>query len=228
MLRPERRLFGRRVAAWSSGAVRSARRGANQPPKCKPPRAVGAGQPEWSPSGRFVQPPRAIGVAAIHGITLIELLITMVLMSALVVVIWGVFNTGFMTTVTESLRSSIKGDSGRGFIRMGTELRPALSVTSAQQTSITFTADTDNDGAAETIQYTWNGTSGQPLNRVSGGTYPLVNSISVLSFSYYDSNHNLLSFPVTASQVKGVGADITVANQDESFRLRSEYRLRNL
>jgi len=210
----------------------------------QPPRAVGAGKPEMAAARRPEQPPRArySGLpvqaatrcpvkrprAVSTGMTLIELLITMVLMFALVAVIWGVFNTGFTTTATESLRTSLKGDSGRGFIKMGREFRKALSVTSAQATGLTFTADTDNDGIEETIQYTWNGTAGQPLNRVSGGTQPLVNSVSVLSFSYYDSNHNLLSFPVTASQVKSVGADITVADEDESFRLRSEYRFRNL
>lgn len=181
-------------------------------------------RPEMVAERRLVQPPRAVST----GMTLIELLITMVLMFALVAVIWGVFNTGFATTVTESLRTSLKGDSSRGFIKMGNELRRALSVTSAQATSLTFTADTDNDGVDETIQYTWSGIAGEPLNRVSGGTHPLVNSISALSFSYYDSGHNLLSFPVTASQVKSVRADITAADEDESFRLRSEYRLRNL
>lgn len=181
-------------------------------------------QPEMAAARRPVKRPR--GVAT--GMTLIELLITMVLMFALVAVIWGLFNTGFATTVTESLRTSLKGDSSRGFVKMGVELRRALSVTTAQATGLTFTADTDNDGVDETIQYTWGGTAGQPLNRVSAGTQPLVNSISTLSFSYYDSGHNLLSFPVTASQVKSVRADITVADEDESFRLRSEYRLRNL
>ncbi len=162
------------------------------------------------------------------GLTLIELLITLVLMFALVGVLWGVFNTGLTTTVTESLRSSIKGESGRGIIRMGNELRQALSVTTAQATNLTFTADTDNDGVAESIQYTWGGTAGNPLNRVASTTFPLVNSVNSLAFSYYDSNNNLLSFPVTASQVRVVGVNITAKSQDETFQTRSEYRLRNL
>ncbi len=163
-----------------------------------------------------------------RGLTLIELLITLVLMFALVGVLWGVFNTGLTTTVTESLRSSIKGESGRGIVRMGNELRQTLSVTTAQATDITFTADTDNDGVAESIQYTWGGTAGNPLNRVASTTFPLVNSVNSLAFSYFDSNNNLLSFPVTASQVRVVRVDITAKSQDETFQTRSQYRLRNL
>lgn len=175
-----------------------------------------------------VKPPRAASTGPIHGLTLIELLITLVLMFALVGVLWGVFNTGLTTTVTESLRSSIKGESGRGMITLGNELRQALSVTTAQATDITFTADTDDNGAAESIQYTWGGTAGNPLNRVTTTTFPLVNSVNTMSFSYYDSNNNLLTFPVTASQVRVVGVDITVTSADETFRTRSQYRLRNL
>lgn len=180
-----------------------------QPPKSKPPCGDAAGQPE-------------------RALTLIELMITMALMFALVGVLWGIFNTGFTTAVTESLRSSIKGESGRGIITLGSELRQALSVTTAQAANITFTADTDDDGAAESIQYIWAGAAGNPLNRVAATTFPLVNSVSTVSFSYYDSNNNLLAFPVTASQVRVVGIDITVTNENETFRTRSQVRLRNL
>jgi hypothetical protein len=139
------------------------------------------------------------------------------------------FNTGFSTFFTQDTRIAIKGEGGRALIRIAQELREATSVTSAQQTSLSTTVDTDDNGVDEAVQYAWSGTPATPLNRTSGGaTTPLVDSVSGLVFSYYDSSNTQLSFPVSASQVRGVGIDLTVSDDDETFRLRSRARLRNL
>ena len=162
------------------------------------------------------------------GLTLIELVITTVLVSVLLLGVTAIFNSGFISIFGQIIRSGAKGEAGRAFNRMAQELRQAVSVTSAQQTNLSVTEDTDDNGVDDTIQYTWSGTAGQPLNRVSGSTSVLVNSVSALSFSYFDGSANLLSFPVTASQVRLVGINLTVTNGDETFVLRSQIRLRNL
>ena len=114
-------------------------------------------------------------------------------------------------------------------IRLASELRQASSVTTAQAATLTFAADTDKDGADESIQYTWSGTSGQPLNRIVGTTTTrIVNTVSSLAFTYFDENNTQLSFSVTVSQVKLVLIDLTVTDGDEVFNLRNRVRLISL
>jgi prepilin-type N-terminal cleavage/methylation domain-containing protein len=162
------------------------------------------------------------------GFTLIELVITTVLVAIMLSAIWMVYNTGFKAFYSQWTRSGIKGELGRASVNISNELRAATAITSAQEESLSFTADSDSNGADETIQYTWSGVAGEDLNRVSSVTIPVVHSVSSLSFSYYDSNNNLLSPPVTASQVRLVALDITVAEEDETFQLRSKVKLRSL
>lgn len=169
------------------------------------------------------------------GFTLLELIITTVLVSVLLGAVWMVYKAGFSNFYTQGTRSGIKGDTGRLFINLAKELRLASSVTTAQAAAFTFTLDTDNNGVDETVQYTYSGTAGAPLNRVLTSTVPsfslttpVIASVNSLAFSYYDTNNNLLSFPVTPSQVRLVALNITSANTDESFQLRSNVRLRNL
>ena len=167
------------------------------------------------------------------GLTLLELIITLVLVSVLTGAIYAVYDTGFRTFYTQNTRSGVKGETGRLFLNVAGELRQATSVTSAQAASVTFTLDSDSNGLDETLQYTWSGTAGAPLNRVASSpapsyTIPVVSSVTSAAFSYYDSNDNLLSFPVTASQVRLVAVDLTVTDKDETFHLISKARLRNL
>jgi hypothetical protein len=117
------------------------------------------------------------------------------------------------------------------------ELRRATSIVTGQalERSIRFTADYDGNGAEETIRYAWDNTPGNPLNRTFISTVPVLNStvavvdsVESVSFSYYDSNDNLLDFPVTASQVRAVGVAITATDGDETFTLHSRVKLRNI
>ncbi len=163
-----------------------------------------------------------------HGLTLTELIITIVFLSILLGAIWMIYQGMFKSTYSQEKRTGIKAEMAHGFPTLALDLREASSLASAQQTSLTLQRDTDDNGVDETIQYTWSGTSGAPLQRVADVTIPLVNFVSSLAFSYYDANNNLLSFPVTASQVRLVAVNVTAANQDETLQLRSQTRLRNL
>jgi len=162
------------------------------------------------------------------GFTLIELLITIVLVSILLGSIWVVYSVGSKTFYTQWTRTGVKGQAGRTFINIAGELRQATSITGAQATNLSFTLDSDNNGIARTLQYTWSGVVGEPLNRISSVTTPAVDSVNSLAFSYYDENNNLLSFPVTPSQVRLVAIDISVTDKEETFHLRSNIELRNL
>lgn len=163
-----------------------------------------------------------------RGFTLVELLMTVLLMALMIPGIWTVFRAGLISFSSENDRLAVKGESGRGFVEMTEELRHATSMTAALAASLSFTVDMDDNGSDETVQYTWSGTAGDPLNRVSSFTVPAIPSVSSVSLSYYDSSGNLLSFPVTASQVRIVAVNLTVGYRDETFNLRTQVRLRNL
>ena len=163
-----------------------------------------------------------------HGFAVIELLITVLLVSILLGAIWMVYSVGFKTFYTQWTRTGIKGQVGRTFINIAGELRQATSVTVTQQANLNFSADNDNNGIDETVQYIWSGVAGEPLQRISSVTTPVVDSVNSLAFSYYDANNNLLSFPVTPSHVRLVAIDIIVTDKEETFHLRSNMELRNL
>ena len=102
------------------------------------------------------------------GLTLIELLISSLLISIMLGAIWMIFHTGYTVFYGQYARQNIKDQASYAFLTMTNELHQAPSVTAATATSVTFTADLNNDGVNETVQYTWSGTAGQPLNRVVG------------------------------------------------------------
>ncbi len=160
------------------------------------------------------------------GLTLIELLISILLVSVMLGAIWIVFNTSFKVFYGQNSRQDIKAQTSQAFYVMTNELHQALSVTSATATAITFTIDSNSDGVNEAVQYIWSGTSGQPLNKVVGAqTTQLVRSVSNLSFTYYGTNSTQLSFPVSSSQVRLIAIDLTSTSGDESFHLRTRIKL---
>ncbi len=163
-----------------------------------------------------------------RGFTLSELIIALVLVFIMVGVVGFVYRAGFQSFYFQQARSTEKGEAGPAFINLARELRASDAVTNATATGVTFTVDTDGDGLDETIQYTWSGTAGQPLQRISGSTSAVVNTVESLVFSYYNSANQLLTFPVTASVVRTVVLDLTAKNQNESFHMRSQIRLREL
>lgn len=176
---------------------------------------------------------KSSALRSLSGLTLLELLISMVLISILLGSIWLVFHSSSKLFYGTWRRGSVKGEVSRALINLSQELRQATSVTSATATSLTFTLDSDSNGVDETLQYTWSGTAGTVLNRIlvspaPSYTTPVVNSVTTLAFSYYNSSNTLLGFPVTLSQLRRVDVSITAVNGDEVVTLRSADKLRCL
>jgi prepilin-type N-terminal cleavage/methylation domain-containing protein len=163
------------------------------------------------------------------GLTLIELLISVVLISAMLGAVWVIYSTGFNVFYGQLYRSNIKDETSLAFITMTKELHQAISVTSATATSITFTADLDNNGVNEAIQYTWSGPAGAPLNRVAGTvTKTLIRSVQSIAFTYYNTNNVLLSVPVTLANVHLVAIDATSVKGNETFHCRTKIFLQTI
>lgn len=160
-----------------------------------------------------------------------ELVITIILVSILLAAL-SLTYLGGLKTVSQITRGGVKGEVGRAFINMAEELRQVTSLTTTQAANLIFTLDSNSDGIDETVQYVWSGVAGSALNRVQSSpppayTVPLVNSVSSLSFSYYDASNNLLD-PPTPAQVRGILVNLTVTSGNETFQLRSTVKLRTL
>ena len=163
------------------------------------------------------------------GLTLIELLISIMLISAMLGAVWVIYSTGLKVFYGQVSRYDIKGETSLALITMTKELHQALSITAATATSVTFTADLDSNGVNETIQYTWSGTPGAPLNRVVGTvTKTLVRSIQSIAFTYYNTNNVLLSVPVTLANIHLVAVDATAVKGNETFHLRTKIFLQTI
>ena len=80
------------------------------------------------------------------GLTLLELMISLVMVAALTTTLWLVYNTSFFAFYNQSKRTDIKGEAGRALSSMSWELRQAASVTTATATNLIFTFDTDGNG----------------------------------------------------------------------------------
>jgi prepilin-type N-terminal cleavage/methylation domain-containing protein len=165
------------------------------------------------------------------GLTLMELLIALVLVGILLGAVGMVYDVSMRAFTSQWKRSGIKGEVGRALGTIGHDLRQADSLLSAQATSLSFAADTDNDGIEETIRVSWSGAPGAPLDKafLSGAptaTVPLVAAVQSAAFAYYDADNNLLSFPVSLAQVKSVSSDLIAVDGEEVFHLRSRATLR--
>jgi prepilin-type N-terminal cleavage/methylation domain-containing protein len=158
------------------------------------------------------------------GLTLIELLISVMLISVMLVAVWMVYSAGFGAFYTQLARYDIKDETSLALITITKELHQAVAVTDATASSITFTADLDNDGVNKEIQYIWAGPSGAPLNKVTDAvtTKALINSVQNFTLSYYGAGNILIPAPVNASglsKVRLVAIDITAVKGDEVFHL---------
>jgi len=160
------------------------------------------------------------------GLTLIELLISILLISLMLIAVSAIYSTGYKVYYGQLSRENIKSQASLALMTMTGELRQALAISAATDKSITFRADITGDGVGQSIQYIWSGVSGAPLNRVVGtATTSLIRSVSAFTFTCYGTNNALLSFPVTVSQVKLVLIDVTASSGSESFHLRTKVYL---
>lgn len=167
------------------------------------------------------------------GFTLLEVMITLVLVSFLIIALSTMYWGGFKVAYSQIKRGGVKGEVGRAFINMAQELRQATSITTAGNFNLVFILDSDSNGVDETVRYLWGGAVGNPFKRIQISPLPtytttMVNSVNSLSFAYYNAANTILTQPVNAAQVRVVVVNITVTDGDETFQLRSEIKLRML
>ncbi|MEA3347344.1 MAG: prepilin-type N-terminal cleavage/methylation domain-containing protein [Candidatus Auribacterota bacterium] len=166
------------------------------------------------------------------GLTLVELLMVVALMSVLVVVTSFVFVAVFKSWGFEIAKAQVKQEAGWGIEKMDRELKELLLITAAEQYSIVFWSDVNENGvqdANESITYSWSGTPGDNLTRNDGSvTSALSNDVQSFQLSYYNGSGNPLVFPVTPANIRLITINLATKKEDETITIRSNVRPRNL
>jgi len=168
------------------------------------------------------------------GLTLIELLISAMIVSAMLGAVWMVYSTSLKVFYGQHSRQNIKSQASYTFYNMTKELYQALSVTAATTTSLTVTMDFNGNGVNETVQYVWSGTIGAPLNRIEGTqTTALIRSVdnpiplsSNPLFTYYGANNVALGATPVVSQIRLIAIDLYTTSGSETFHLRTKVQLK--
>lgn len=145
------------------------------------------------------------------GFTLVEVMVSLSILSLMIVGIYGVLNTGNVTYYKSIGLLELQQQTRQAMSAITRELREATNVSpTGTSTSVTFdTPDESN------VQCYLDTAENQIIRR--GATDKiLANDISSLSFNY--------TSPIVQIQI---GAEKTVVNNDLSFSLNGTVRLRN-
>lgn len=166
------------------------------------------------------------------GVTLIELMLSIVLIGIIAYVVSDAFVYSSRSVLTaNSVRDAAQ--TGRLAIdRMVREIRNVQNNRCVQ----TATGQTFRfvDGDNNNITYSWNGVAGQPLTRTLNGTpNTMLDQVNNLVFTYYKNDATVVGAPVTCAATPcspacaptdlwSVNIDLTTQSGGETVRLRSQ------
>lgn len=167
------------------------------------------------------------------GLTLVELMVSTVLILIILVSLGTVFLNGQSSfNYLEGSANNIQ-EARIGQDQLSRDLRTATQISSASATSIEFTGDYDGNGTTETITYAQ---SGSNLNRTIGTgsskqmATGIVNAVSEPVFSYYDQDGVAVTDGTLAKliQIRLLVDKDTAKSPSRSIELISKVQLRNL
>lgn len=122
-----------------------------------------------------------------HGFTLIELVVTVAVMSVIMLGVGSaMIIVGHAVPTADSPAAAVIA-AGQVADRIATELTYAVTVIDSNATTIAFTvADRDGDAVPETIRYEWSGTPGDSLTRQynSGTIAEILPSVKQFDLAY--------------------------------------------
>ena len=157
-----------------------------------------------------------------HGFTLLELTISMALISMIMAGVFMAFGVMMKIFVGETDQTDILIDADRSMSIITRELREAVSIVSASTREVVFwAADKNANGsreASETESFIWSGTSGTSLNRVvSPETRPIAYNVKAFSLTYDNP-----------SDIKLINISLTLKKNDSMTTIESSVKLRNI
>ena len=145
------------------------------------------------------------------GFTLVEAVVTIVILSIISFVVMYVMVEGFRVWWENRGYIELRADGRAALDRIAAELREAEVVTLTGPQELEIHSDNDGDGAAETVIYELSGTD---LIRTEGAASPVIcSNVAALAFSW--------SQPVLT-------VDMTLADSESEVALRAEAAARRL
>jgi len=170
-----------------------------------------------------------------RGITLVELLIALFIISALSGTIAFIFVSLLKTWDSQNKRFGARLESSIALDTLIHDLRETLSVTDAQNRTISiWFRDADLDGnqdSNEVVTFNWDGVSGSSLTRTQTISKMIANNISNFQLNYFDSNDIELPSPITLQserdKIKLITITISSSKDAETLTFRSNAKLRN-
>lgn len=148
--------------------------------------------------------------------TLIELLITFVLVSAVTAALGWTLFAGFDLWISGKNRADILQSADRALETMVRWISQAATITTAGANSITFTADINGDTVTETVTFSVSGTN---LQRTIGASPAVTIVPNTQSLS--------LTYNPAGVAAKVVAIDLTVAFSGETKTLSTSAFCRN-
>jgi prepilin-type N-terminal cleavage/methylation domain-containing protein len=165
--------------------------------------------------------PNRVRTGRNDGFTLVELLIVIGVVSILVAVIYGSFDSISRFFSRENVKADTQKKSRFALDTMILDIQlaglnplgmPGGGILSASSTSLRLASDINFDGdfddPFETVAYDLNGTRLEQSNHI--GTDMLVGNVSAFSFTYFDSAGTELLEPVNIPEIRSVQVSITL------------------
>jgi len=147
--------------------------------------------------------------------TLVEMIITILLISVLSFGIAYIFMEGFRTYVFNRNIIGLRSEARMGLKRMTSEIKLAESITVTSSTDFSIDADVDDNGAAETVRYYLDGTN---LRRQKDAVPDPGNILLV----------DVDSVTFTAEGANALIIDITLKKDDNSIHAKTSARGRRI
>jgi type IV pilus assembly protein PilW len=162
-----------------------------------------------------------------RGFSLIELCVTLVIMSVISLAIYSVFSVSSRTYTTQGVTADVQQSVRAAMEVMLQDIRTAgldptasgnFSIELAEATKLRFTSDSIDAGLgdfngvldeinSERITYVLQGTQlNQILYETTGSeeSQPLISDVQTLTFTYFDADGNDLGSPVAALQLEDI------------------------
>ncbi|HTO89888.1 MAG TPA: prepilin-type N-terminal cleavage/methylation domain-containing protein [Candidatus Sulfotelmatobacter sp.] len=184
------------------------------------------------------------------GLTLIELMVTVGVIGLVMVILSGILTSSSHLQSRTARRAAVQADSRQTLDLMGNELRqagadpsmPPVGITgiqSADSLSVRIQADLNGDGVIQTaepsedVTYAYDAGQKAITRNPGAGAAVVMDHVTAMSFSYYDSSNNLLGpYPLSAANcalVHSIGVTITCEDKDSHpLTLTTRIGLRNM
>jgi prepilin-type N-terminal cleavage/methylation domain-containing protein len=184
-----------------------------------------------------------------HGMTLVELLVTMTVLGMVMLVVTGILMSSSRVESRTVRRAEVQAASRQAVALMTAELRQAgadpsvppagiVGVVAADSHAVRVRADLNGDGSIQTaepsedVTYRWSDSTGVVTRDPGNGPAVVLEHVTSLRLTYFDAaNQPLGPLPLStanAARVKAIGLTVTTEHRDsEPLALTTRIHLRN-